>query len=92
MDRTSDFYYVLPILLVIGLGSFLIPIISTFFTALITSGGVGGCCGRKTRGSRDNHLLFDKINNLWDSVEKSFSKFSRNFTITSADEDLKFDR
>lgn len=46
----SDFYYVLPILLVIGLGSFLIPIISTFFTAMVTSSSaLGGCCGRRKR-------------------------------------------
>lgn len=93
VDRTSDFYYVLPILLVIGLGSFLIPIISTFFTALITSGGIGGCCGRKTRGSREHPVLLDKINNFWDSLEKSLGKFSKNFTITSAsDEELKFEK
>ena len=54
LDRTSDFYYILPILLVIGLGSFLIPIISTFFTAMITSGGMGGCCAkRSTREETD---------------------------------------
>ena len=92
VDRTSDFYYVLPILLVIGLGSFLIPIISTFFTAMITSGGIGGCCGRKARGFRENPVLFDKLNSFWDSLEKSFVKFSKNFTITSSLDDLKFDR
>lgn len=94
LERTSDFYYILPILLVIGLGSFLIPIISTFFTALITSGGIGGCCGavRKNRGSREHPLLLDKINNFWDSLEKSFGKFSKNFTITSTDDVLKFDK
>lgn len=102
LDRTSDFYYVLPILLVIGLGSFLIPIISTFFTAMITSGGIGGCCAKrstreesiqsKSKDSRDmNPLLSDKINTFWDSLEKSFSKFSPKNTLSSDSIDLKIE-
>lgn len=80
----SEFYYVLPILLVIGLGSFLIPIISTFFTALVTSSGaIGGCCGRrKRRGSVvDINPIFgiDSIYEIWDSVEKAIEKFAKAF-------------
>ena len=91
LDRTSDFYYILPILLVIGLGSFLIPIISTFFTAMITSGGLGGCCakrntredmdGKTKEGKQLNPLLSNKINNFWDTLEKSFSKFTNRDSV-----------
>lgn len=101
MERTSDFYYILPILLVIGLGSFLIPIISTFFTAMITSGGIGGCCAKrstreesagKTKDGRDvNPILSDKINSFWDSLEKSFTKFSNRNTLSTDSIDLKIE-
>lgn len=98
MDRTSDFYYILPILLVIGLGSFLIPIISTFFTAMVTSGGLAGCCGRRKRrheSSGEKPFLLEKINDLWESFENSVSKFTTNFTLTDTpvvrpNFDLKF--
>lgn len=85
LDRTSDFYYILPILLVIGLGSFLIPIISTFFTAMVTSGGVGGCCGRRKRRheGKPKPLLLEKINEIWEMFEESWDNFNlSNFTNT----------
>lgn len=89
LDRNSDFYYILPILLVIGLGSFLIPIISTFFTAMITSGGLaGGCCRRRRITEKNTPDLGEKINSLWDSLEKSISKYSKTFS-SLADFDLK---
>lgn len=91
LDRNSDFYYILPILLVIGLGSFLIPIISTFFTAMITSGGLaGGCCRRRIRLMEKNqHLFPDKITSLWDSLEKSLSKYSKTFASLADLNDFK---
>ncbi|RWS31819.1 hypothetical protein B4U80_02602 [Leptotrombidium deliense] len=62
----SEFLYILPILLVIGLGSFLIPIMSTFFTALITSGGAGQTNpAPKQKGSRSG---FDPNFGLWSST------------------------
>ena len=78
----SDFYYVLPILLVIGLGSFLIPIISTFFTALVTSSSaIGGCCGRRKRRRRANQSLIsiDTIYEIWQTVQKAIDKLGTNF-------------
>ena len=78
----SDFMYVLPILLVIGLGSFLIPIISTFFTAIVTSSsGVGGCCGRRKRhqsfyGEIKNAFGLNNLQDLWYKFEKAIEKFS----------------
>lgn len=92
LDRNSDFYYILPILLVIGLGSFLIPIISTFFTAMITSGGLaGGCCRRRIRLlERNQQQLFpDKISTLWDSLEQSLSKYSKTFASLADLNDFK---
>ena len=74
----SEFYYILPILLVIGLGSFMIPIISTIFTAMITSnnGALGfGCCSKR----RDQNFRSfqndwqEKLLNLWSNVEQVFS-------------------
>lgn len=84
LDRTSDFYYILPILLVIGLGSFLIPIISTFFTAMVTSGGVGGCCGRRKRRHEDRPkpLLLEKINEVWETFEESWDNLTTNFNLS----------
>ncbi len=80
----SEFYYILPILLVIGLGSFLIPIISTFFTALVTSqGAIGGCCGRrKRRGSVSDikpNFGIENIFEIWESFEKAIENFAKNF-------------
>lgn len=78
----SDFMYVLPILLVIGLGSFLIPIISTFFTAIVTSSsGIGGCCGRRKRqeslyGEIKNAFGINNLQDLWYKFEKAIEKFS----------------
>ncbi|KAI1307223.1 hypothetical protein HDE_00825 [Halotydeus destructor] len=68
VEKNQEFYYILPILLVIGLGSFLIPIISTFFTAMITTNGtVGGCCGRKRRrGDKVKPLLAPSVEKFWD--------------------------
>jgi hypothetical protein len=86
----SEFYYVLPILLVIGLGSFLIPIISTFFTALVTSSSaIGGCCGRrKRRGSLEMEPIFSigSIYEVWDSVERAIEKFANAFDKSNAEE------
>ncbi len=87
----SDFYYVLPILLVIGLGSFLIPIISTFFTALVTSSSsIGGCCGRrKRRGSlAEMEPIFSigSIYEVWDSVERAIEKFANAFDKSNAEQ------
>ncbi len=87
----SDFYYVLPILLVIGLGSFLIPIISTFFTALVTSSSaIGGCCGRrKRRGSlveMEPIFSIGSIYEVWDSVERAIEKFANAFDKSNAEE------
>lgn len=73
MDR-SDFYYVLPILLVIGLGAFLIPIITTFFTALVTSNTA--LCGRRKRNDHFvvdwKPLLHEKVLEMWTTVERAF--------------------
>jgi hypothetical protein len=72
MDR-SDFYYVLPILLVIGLGAFLIPIITTFFTALVTSNTA--LCGRRKRNDHFvldwKPLLQEKVLEMWTTVERA---------------------
>lgn len=67
----SDFLYVLPILLVIGLGAFLIPIITTFFITLITS--QGSYCGRRKRSLTNNHhdSLNDNITHLWTLFEQA---------------------
>jgi hypothetical protein len=74
----SELYYVLPILVVLGLGSFIIPVISTLFTAMITSnnGALGfGCCKRR----RDENVRSlqtewqEKIADLWSIVETAFS-------------------
>jgi hypothetical protein len=82
-NEKSDFYYILPILLVIGLGSFLIPIISTFFTAIVTSngaiGGIGGCCGRRKRRYIKPMFDIETIYDVWDTVEKSIEKLTNNF-------------
>lgn len=76
----SDFYYIFPILLVIGLGSFLIPIISTFFTAMITSNSGLGCCGKRTarlempNGELLKPALLDKVIEVLENVEGALSK------------------
>ena len=80
ISEKSDFYYILPILLVIGLGSFLIPIISTFFTALVTSNNaIGGCCGRRKRRYMKPNFAIETIYDIWESVEKAIEKLSNNF-------------
>jgi hypothetical protein len=70
-----DFYYILPILLVIGLGAFLIPIITTFFVALISSQG-SYCGGRKKRSyqTRDEEKPFlqQRILEVWSLLERAF--------------------
>lgn len=86
LDKTSDFYYILPILLVIGLGSFLIPIISTFFTAMITSGGgAGGCCGRRRRRNGDKL----KPPSLSASLQRFWEVFLGAMDIHDVEEDAK---
>lgn len=76
----SDFLYILPILLVIGLGSFLIPIISTFFTALVTSSSaIGGCCGRRRRRDNNPMIGIDTIFDIWGTVEKAIEKLTNTF-------------
>lgn len=71
----SDFLYVLPILLVIGLGAFLIPIITTFFITLISS--QGSYCGRRKRSvprkEENEFILNEKVGDLWRAFEQAFS-------------------
>lgn len=77
----SDLYYVLPILMVIALGAFIIPVITTFFTAIITSNSVN--CERRRRSSSsakinplnfDEHLVLnERIADLWHIFNKAFS-------------------
>uniref|UniRef100_T1KRR9 Uncharacterized protein n=1 Tax=Tetranychus urticae TaxID=32264 RepID=T1KRR9_TETUR len=91
MDR-SDFYYVLPILLVIGLGAFLIPIITTFFTALVTSNTA--LCGRR---KRNDHLvgwkprLQEKVLEMWTTVEKAFQTGFQKYGNIGANNDQNDD-
>lgn len=77
LDKSQDFFYILPILLVIGLGSFLIPIISTFFTAMVTSNGaIGGCCGRKRRRNADKNKPVSEttLDSFWSLLVSALDK------------------
>lgn len=74
----SDLYYVLPILMVIALGAFLIPIITTFFTAVITS--QSAYCGYKKRV--DNGYPFSVKSLLHQRASELKQIFDRAFNAT----------
>lgn len=78
-DKTMTIHHYLPLLIVIGLGAFLVPLLSTFFTAMFTNGAFN-CYQRQRKWSWseaadapfavNSTLLSSKLADLWSRVER----------------------
>lgn len=55
----QDYYWLIPVAFIIGIGALLLPVVSLFITAMITTGTINLTAGRKKRSP-----LFDQSSNL----------------------------
>lgn len=79
----SEFYWLIPLIMVIGIGALLLPLLSVFTTALVSSGAITLTAGRKKReaerifASMQPNALSDTMMSLLTQVEKAFEKFGQ---------------
>lgn len=77
----SEHYWLIPLIIVIGCGALLLPMLSVLTTALVSSGAITLTAGRKKReverifASMQPNALSDTMASLLSQVEKAFEKF-----------------
>jgi len=52
----SDYYWLIPLVIVIGFGALLIPLLGTLMTTLITQGTINLTAGRRKRSAQDERF------------------------------------
>jgi hypothetical protein len=57
----SDYYWLIPLVIVIGFGALLIPLLGTLMTTLITQGTINLTAGRKKRNIQNERFVLIKI-------------------------------
>lgn len=80
VHERTEVHSLLPIITVIGIGAFLIPLFTTFFTAMISGGG--SCCSNRQTALKErngdpldfrNQNLYEKTKDIWKQVEKAMN-------------------
>ncbi|KAI2797854.1 hypothetical protein BLOT_015274 [Blomia tropicalis] len=75
----SDYAWIIPLIIVVGFGTLLIPLMGTLMTTMITQGTINLTAGRRRR--RDVHKDHNGIKweTLFKNVERAIAKFGKHF-------------
>lgn len=77
MHEAKEVHSLLPIIAVIGIGAFMIPLLTTFFTAMMSSGA--NCCQRQKERTNGDSLdiksgdLYRRLKDGWNQVDKAIN-------------------
>ena len=79
----SDFYWLIPLIIVIGMGALLLPLMSALMTALVSTGAITLTAGRRRRRRDTEHIfaslkenaLSETLMSLLTQIETAFDKF-----------------
>lgn len=73
----SDFYWLIPLVIIIGIGALLLPLLSMFMTIMVSQGAIS-LTGRRKRSFMDDvpALSSESILKLITEVESAISKFN----------------
>lgn len=76
----SDFYWLIPLVIVIGIGALLLPLLSLFMTIMVSQGAIS-LTGRRKRSFSDEipALSSESILNLISRLESAISKSAHKF-------------
>lgn len=80
----SDYYWLIPVAFIIGIGALLLPVFSLFITAMVTTGTINLTAGRKrrslsadsVRGLRSREAL-RTLTDLVDKVQSAMKRFGQ---------------
>lgn len=65
MYGRTDYYWLIPVAFIIGIGALLLPVFSLFFTAMVTTGTINLTAGRRKRSIfNEPDQLLTKLNNI----------------------------
>lgn len=73
----SDFYWLIPLVIIIGIGALLLPLCSLFMTTMVSNGAIN-LTGRRKR-SIEQETTSDRILKLVTKVEEALIRISKDF-------------
>lgn len=83
----SDFYWLIPLVIIIGIGALLLPLCSLFMTTMVSNGAINLTGRRRRRSISDTRdSLSNQVLQIVTKVEEALIHFSKYYSIDSQPE------